>query len=256
MSRSKGISLLCCYNDPVEAQEMLLSSIQAISDTLPFALDVHMIDTKAKGYRSAAEAYNREVELNEKTLNGILIFCHQDISFPDGELLCRIYAELSENPRQILGVAGMPKVGTPVSNLRYKSDDRYITRCQIDEKTPVVTLDECLIAADKQVFCDIKFDQSRLRHWHLYAVDLCYDAALNHGINSFVLPEIIYHKSSQDRGQETDDTFLREINRIACKYNGRVSVVRTPCYILSTSFIPRYMQLARTWLKHYLHRKN
>lgn len=250
MNTRPGISLFCCYNNQKEAESMLLDSLERIADKIPFALDVHMIDTRAKGYTSAAEAYNTEVGKLENSLKDILIFCHQDISFPDETLLLRIYAELKADSNQILGVAGMASEGTPRSNLKYKSDQSYITRCQVTDKTPVVSLDECLIALDRNVFLSIKFDQKMLSHWHLYAVDLCYNARYNHGIESFVLPETVYHKYSADSGQQTDNVFLREINHVAKKYKDKVDVIRTPCYILSTSFLSRWVQLSRTSLKH------
>ncbi len=250
MKERNGISLLCCYNDRDEAQKMLLDSIESVATGLPFDFDVRMIDTKAKGYQSAAEAYNREAELNREGLHDILIFCHQDISFPDTKLLCRIYEELTLDSEQIIGVAGMPSEGSPVSNLKYKSDNRYITRRQITDKTPVDTLDECLIAIGKDVFFSMEFDEGMLRHWHLYVVDLCYNARISHGIESYVLPESIYHKCSADNGQQTDDTFLREINRLASKYHSKISVIRTPCYILPTPLVSRWKKLARTWIKH------
>lgn len=254
MKKTVGISLLCCYNDMAEARHMLLDSIDSIMRDLPFKLDVHMIDTKAKGYKSAAEAYNKEVALHRDDLKDILVFCHQDISFPDSRLLCRIYDDLTFEPSQILGVAGMPSDGSPVSNLKYKSDDGYITRRQLSEKTAMVTLDECLIAMHKDVFMSMKFDENILKHWHLYAVDICYNARLNHGIESYVLPEMTYHKYSADKGQATDNTFLCEINNLATKYKNKVDVIRTPCYILPTSFIPRWRQLLRTMAKNLIGR--
>lgn len=252
---NQGISILCCYNDDEEVQRMLLSSLKdVINDGLPFDVDIHLIDTKAKGYKSAAEAYNKEVRLHQADLKDILIFCHQDISFPDSQLILAIYQELTLDSSQILGVAGMPTVGTPVSNLKYKLDSRFITKCQISEKTNVVSLDECLIAVNKDIFMNIWFDEENLKHWHLYAVDLCYNARFKHGIASFVLPQSIFHKYTADGGQQTDNVFLKELNAIACKYQDNVDVVRTPCYILPTGMIARYKQLLRTYIKHLLKR--
>lgn len=252
---NQGISILCCYNDDEEVQRMLLSSLKdVINDGLPFDVDIHLIDTKAKGYKSAAEAYNQEVKLHQVDLKDILIFCHQDISFPDSQLLLTIDQELTLDSSQILGVAGMPMFGTPVSNLRYKYDGSFITRCQITDKTAVVSLDECLIALRKDVFMSMWFDEKNLKHWHLYAVDLCYNASFNHGISSFVIPQSVFHKYTADRGQQTDNIFLKELNALACKYRNHVDVIRTPCYILPTRAVVRYKQLLRTYMKHLLKR--
>lgn len=252
---NKGISILCCYNDSEELERMLRSSVERlINNSLPFEVDLHLIDTKSKGYTSAAQAYNREVGIHQGDLKDILIFCHQDISFPDSKLLECIYDELTSDESQILGVAGMPIVGTPVSNLRYKSDGSFITKCQISGKTPVVSLDECLIALSKDLFINLWFDEKHLRHWHLYAVDLCYNAWLNHGIASFVLPQSIFHKDTAENGQQTDNVFLNELNAIACKYQGHTDIIRTPCYILPTRPVSRYGKLVRTYVKHLLKR--
>ena len=73
-------SLICCWNDPKQLQELLLDSYTHVynQEEKPTLL---LIDNSANKYKSAAEAFNSEYEAHKQELDDILIFLHQDIAF-------------------------------------------------------------------------------------------------------------------------------------------------------------------------------
>lgn len=65
---------------------------------------------------------------------------------------------------------------------------------QLKEKTEVESLDECCFAMTKKIYNKVRFDEETCSHWHLYAVDFCYEARRKIELKSYVIPELIYHK--------------------------------------------------------------
>lgn len=208
-----------------------------------------LIDNREGKYASCAKAYNAEIEQHWEELGDILVFLHQDIAFDDDVWLRRIETELSATPNQLLGFAGMLKAGRTVSNLRYHRTKEYITRAQVAEKTEVESLDECCFAMTKEMYRKIRFDEKTCHHWHLYAVDFCYDARRRLGAKSYVLPETIYHKEEAGSGLSTDRHFLRSIWRMRCKYRKDYPMINTPCYIMSTQLLLCLMKMGKTMAK-------
>jgi len=209
-----------------------------------------LIDNRLGVYKSCAEAYNLELKKKDEILGDILIFCHQDIAFENKDFILRIINELNDNPNQILGFAGMPANGRTISNLRYLVSKQYITRTQLMVKTEVCSLDECCFAMTKELYKKIRFDEHTCTHWHLYAVDFCYDARRKLGVKSYVLPENIYHKYDGTKGLYTDGKFLYTIWRMTRKYYKDYTMIYTPCYIVSTSFIPCVTKIAKTLVRN------
>ena len=248
-----GITFLCCVNDEKLLKSMLLSSFEVLS-TNNIEYNVILIDAQKCQYHSAAEAYNVEAKKNNKILKNILVFLHQDIAFNSAELFINIIQELSNNPNQIIGLAGMPLRGRTISNLKYKETDSYITATRVYKKTEVCSVDECCFALTKDIFQKLMFDDTTCNGWHLYAVELCYRAASHLNVPSYVLPEIIYHKMNGTTGLTTDFMFLKTIWRIARKYKNYTMKIYAPCYIVSTSFIPCLLKITRTYLKNLLNR--
>lgn len=186
----------------------------------------------------------------------ILVILHQDIAFDTSEPWLRVQRELGENPRQIVGFAGMSKeVGRTISNVRDQGTKEFVTLTRVSEKTEVEALDECCFAITAGLFREIWFDAEVCDHWHLYAVNLCYEARLDHGARSYVLPESIYHKCTlpgRTLGgtQYSDRHFLRCLRRMVRRYRKRVPVIYTTCLICPTSFIGSNLRLYRSTLKN------
>lgn len=151
-----------------------------------------------------------------------MIFVHQDIAFDDDRFQQQIVKELSANPNQIFGAAGMPIIGRTISNLKYRRTDKYITATQLDEKTEVESVDECCFAMTKNLCLSLMFDEQTCSHWHLYAVDFCYEARRRFGIKSFVLPENIYHKMDGTSGLTTDYHFLWTIWKMTKRFQSDI----------------------------------
>lgn len=244
-----GITILCCVNDEEQLNNMLLPSLYKLSQE-GIEYNMIFIDARKNHYHSAAEAYNTEVKKNEDILKEILIFLHQDIAFDDAQLFLSIIRELTVNPNQIIGVAGMPTNGKTVSNLKYKESGCYITATQISEKTEVCSVDECCFALTRDLFLRLFFNERICDGWHLYAAELCYHAMAQCNIPSFVLPDSIYHKMNGSAGLSTDTSFLMTVWKIAREYKNNVTRIYSPCYIVSTSFIPCLLKIGRTFLKN------
>lgn len=244
-----GITFLCCVNDEEQLNNMLRPSLEKLSlEGVDY--NAIFIDAQKNHYHSAAEAYNTEVRKKEGQLKEILIFLHQDIAFDDAQLFLSIIRELTVNPNQIIGVAGMPTNGKTVSNLKYKESGCYITATQISEKTEVCSVDECCFALTRDLFLRLFFNERICDGWHLYAVELCYRAMTQCNIPSYVLPDSIYHKMNGSVGLSTDTSFLMTVWKIAKEYKNNVTRIFSPCYIVSTSFIPCLLKIGRTFLKN------
>lgn len=247
-----GISFLCCVNDEQQLRSMLLPSLEMLSQK-GIVYNTVFIDARKKHYRSAAEAYNIEIEKNEEELKDILVFLHQDIAFDNEQLFLSIIQELSANPNQILGVAGMPISGRTISNLKYKESGCYITATQVSEKTIVCSVDECCFAMTKDLFMKLHFNERICDGWHLYAVELCYRAMTQYHIPSYVLSESIFHKMNGSAGLSTDTSFLMSMWKIAREYKDTFDRIYAPCYIVSTCFVPCLLKIGRTLLKNIIH---
>ena len=245
------MTLICVYNNEQQLNSMLVKSLRNSGGG---KIKTLLIDNTCHKYHSCAEAYNSELQLHQAEVDDILVFLHQDIALDDDKWLQRIEQELTTNPNQLLGFAGMPTARHTVSNLRYHSTGEYITATQLTEKTEVESLDECCFAMTKKMYQQIKFDEKVCDHWHLYAVDFCYDARRRFGTKSYVLPESIYHKEDGSNGLTTDGHFLKTIWKMRQKYRNDYSMIYTPCYIMPTSPLPCIIKLGKTMVKNLLSR--
>ena len=243
-------SLICCWNDPKQLQELLLDSYSKVygHGEKPTLL---LIDNSANKYKSAAEAFNTEYEAHQEELDDILIFLHQDIAFDDTSFFERIAHELSDNKQQIIGAAGMNKKGSVCSNLKYRDNNEYIVKQQINAKESVESVDECCFAIPKELFKRLKFDVKTCDHWHLYGVDYCYSAK-DDGILSYVIPESLYHKHNDTGGLITDLHFLRTMWKLVRKHGKKHSIIYAPCYIIETRIDKAFSKLMRTAVKKLL----
>jgi GT2 family glycosyltransferase len=243
------VTFICCHNNNEELNSMLLPSFNMLDKN---SCNIILIDAFKEGYKSAAEAYNRTIEKRKDEIGDILIFCHQDIAFDNITFLQNITSELTENPNQIIGFAGINATGTVFSNLKYQESKQFITKNQTKEKIQVISLDECCFAMTKTVYENIRFDECVCNHWHLYAVELCYNAQ-RYGIPSYVMPNIIYHKKRNNGGMYCDNHFLKSMWRLIEKYKKDFNYIYAPCYICSTNKFIAAAKIARTSIKNLLH---
>lgn len=184
-----------------------------------------------------------------------MIFVHQDVAFDDDRFQCSVVNELSINPNQILGAAGMPYSGRTISNLKYRQSGKYITVTQLSEKTEVESVDECCFAMTKDLYLNLMFDERTCSHWHLYAVDICYDARRRLGTKSFVLPQSIFHKMDGTSGLSVDKYFLKTIWKMTRKYSHDFKVIYTPCYIIETYLPKTLIKIFRSTIRNLLSKR-
>jgi hypothetical protein len=238
------------FNNLAQLDDMLLRSLGRITPP-DCVINKLLIDNTQRKYKSCAEAYNQELEQHWSELGSILVFCHQDIAFcNDAFFLARIVLELSSNPNQVLGFAGMPQGGRTVSNLQYLNTKQFITRTQVAEKTEVCSLDECCFAMTRDMYQQIRFDEVVCNHWHLYAADFCYAARRALNAKSYVLPEIIYHKYDGSSGLYVDNDFVRTMWKMTRKYHRDFATIDTSCYVVSTQLFPSLLELSKTYVKN------
>ncbi len=240
------VTFICCHNNNEELNSMLLPSFSMLDKS---TCNIILINAFKEGYKSAAEAYNKTIKKHMNEIGDILFFCHQDIAFDNVDFLQNIISELTENPNQIIGFAGINTNGTVLSNLQYQENKQFITRNQIKSKEKVVTLDECCFATSKTVYQKLKFDEYVCNHWHLYAVEICYNAKRN-GIPSYVMPDIIFHKKNNKGGMYTDKYFLKSLWRLVKKYKKDFDYIYAPCYICSTNLFIAAAKIARTSIRN------
>lgn len=243
------ITIICCYNDPIQLQEMLIASLnlQSVSCNRIF------IDTQKYGFKSAAQAFNAVLSTPDKydvMLTEQLLFAHQDIYFKDPDVLTRIEALLTESPKDIFGFAGMTKQRKVPSNLKYKSTDSFITKTQLVNITEVESVDECCFSVNRTVWRQLHFDEVVCNHWHLYAVELCYNARLKLASKIYVLPFEVYHKFDLSEGLYTDNKFISSYWKLLKKYRRHFDTIYAPCYILTTFLPYAALRLTRTRLRN------
>lgn len=242
------VTFICSHNNNDELNSMLLPSFNMLDKD---SCNIILINAFKEGYKSAAEAYNRTIEKRKDEIGDILIFCHQDIAFDNIIFLQNIISELTESPNQIIGFAGIDTHGSVLSNLQYQENKQFITRNQIKAKEKVVTIDECCFATSKTVYQKLKFDEYVCNHWHLYAVELCYNARRNE-IPSYVMPDVIYHKKSDNSGMYTDKYFLKSLWRLVKKYKKDFDRIYAPCYICSTNRLIAAVKIVKTSIRNLL----
>ena len=177
----KSITYICLYNNNEQLDGLLLPSMKMLrkSERLFNLILVNCID---EGYNSAAAAYNNILNANWDSLDEIVCFVHQDMRFGSTLFHDRLCDEFTTNPNQIIGSAGINERGQVLSNLEYWITKQKIVSNHISEKVEVQSLDECCFATSKELLTKVRFDEECCFHWHLYAVDLCYNARRSGGI--------------------------------------------------------------------------
>lgn len=243
---------VCCTNNDAQLHAMLLSSFQLLKDKgLP--VNLLLIDTRKRHYRSAAEAFNTELSRHRAELGEILVFCHQDFAFETEEFHQSVVRLLAEDPKRLVGAAG--RLWSPrhtrrlASNLRYFKTRKPVCNTPIDRPTRVCSLDECCFALRTEVFWQFGFDERTCFHWHLYAVDLGYAMRTRLGSEVVVSPAPAFHKMEEGGGLTTDRYFLRTLWRMVRKYHGLQPEILTTCARVSTGYLHGGGVIVKMWLE-------
>lgn len=229
------ISVICVYNDKKILEEYLLKSLNTQSEEHELIL----VDNIQGDYNSAPEALNYGAG---KANGDYLMFVHQDVDLKSDRLL-----EDVENMMSTLdncGIAGV--AGVPINESKLKSNIENGVPPQrpgeeIEFPLPVQTLDECLVIIPQNVFSKFKFHE-KLRGWHLYAVDYCLNIQ-KHGLNAYVLPVNIYHRSYMVHYPKE---YYQLLKIIFDKYKDDYKKIYTSCGIWNTSYPIRWYLFLNT----------
>ncbi|MGN1139135.1 MAG: glycosyltransferase [Ruminococcus sp.] len=213
------ISIICCYNNKKQLDEMLLPSIK--NQTVEPQLI--LVDNTANKFSSASAALNYGAE---QASRNYYIFLHQDIKFTRDDALEKIYQKLSENtePDTIWGAAGVAdRFGRKV--ISWMESPGIKRNPQMDcDIIPVDCLDECLIILSRELFSKYKFNETVCDNWHFYVVELCIRAKLD-GIRIAVFDMSCFHYSGGSRNH----LFYKTLKKLKKEYKHKIDHINTCC---------------------------
>lgn len=256
-------SFICIFNNYEQLNRMLLPSLAKIAATPIGGKDNNnsffnylLIDNRNNRYKSAAEAYNSEIKKNIDYIGDVIIFVHQDIAFDNLLFLKSLENKFSKGESGIFGYAGIASDGLVYSNLQYYYTKEYIIPSQANYTSykKVISVDECCFALKKELFVKIWFDEKVCFHWHLYAVDLCYQANLLFGVPTYVSPDILYHKERGSGGLTTDVYYFRTLWRISNKYRKDLRRIYSTCCVTKTNHISLLLTITKYLLASWLNK--
>lgn len=217
-----NIDIVVCYNDETLEKQMEQS---LLNDNENGILSVNLIalDNRTGRFSSAAEAYNHALDHLCKA--ECIVFCHQDILFRSGSLET-IYDYCMKEKLTLWGAAGIEKRGRTYTAWESQT-------CPKGWSHEVQTLDECLIAANREVFDSIRFDEIVCAGWHFYTVELSLQQGLlNRPVKVFNAN--VTHLS----GGTMDKAFFECEARVAKKYRGKVNLISyTNCWCWTNPFL-------------------
>jgi SAM-dependent methyltransferase len=247
------ISIVVVYNNEQALERILLPSLK--NQTAPFELI--KLDNTGGRFNSAAEALN----YGAKQANGkYIMFVHQDVELDSALWLEKVENLLDTIPAiGIAGVAGMSEIG--------KTDKErgrgYISDCgqiweyanPVEKPEKVQTLDECLLIVPRSVFNKLQFDSKTFDDWHCYGADYCLSVR-EMGLNSYVIPAFIYHRSLLINMEN----LCRYQKRLFNNYKSNYKHIYTTCGVISrqnlaiwsvVNFLsPFYKRIFPTWIEY------
>jgi len=209
------LTIVCVYNNYDLLNEWLLKGLK--NQTIRYELI--LIDNTAGNYSSAAAAFNK----NLSKVNGdYIMFVHQDV-----EISCETWLEDTEailDGLDSIGVAGVAGKKAGHEKTITSIDNGIPKRpagTRVKQPTLVQTVDECLFIIPRKVYGNYKFDEQTCENWHLYCVDYCL-SVLDQGLNVYVLPSYIYHRSCANSMNESYYSTLRKVLKKHRSHHGKV----------------------------------
>lgn len=226
------LTLVCCYNNKKQLNEELINSL----DKQNVSCDRVFIDNTHNRFSSAASALNYGAS---QVKTKYVVFLHQDVVFLNANSLEEIYKYIKGNDGSIIGVAGvkLDREGVYTSIL-HGPNKLPAGHYKIDRPEKVISIDECLFGMSLKIYNKLKFDEKNFDNWHLYAVDMCYNANLN-GINTYVIPASIWHTSIGT----LNHAFFVGIRRMKNKYKKDFKYIKSTCITLKCSEFVWYKEL-------------
>jgi hypothetical protein len=195
-----------------------------------------------ENFSSATAAYNDAID---KSVNDVIIFCHQDMFFPSAwmaQFQRTLELMQSKDPNWgVLGCWGAARDGQ-YHGYVYSSGLGLIGRPS--EPVEIQTLDEIVLVLRKS--SGLRFDD-KLPHFHLYGTDICLRAG-KLGMKCYAMSAVCVHNTYQDFNLPPE--FFE-----CCDYVRRVwresLPIQTPCIRITNTNIPVYTRrLKQIYFKH------
>jgi hypothetical protein len=195
-----------------------------------------------ENFKSAALAYNDAID---KSLNDLIVFCHQDMFFPASWIsqLQESCARLgAEDPNWgVLGCSG-------ITSERQMRGHVYSSGLGIvgDTSQPgeVQTLDEIVLIFRKS--SGLRFDEG-LPHFHFYGTDICLRAA-ERGMKNYAISAFCIHNTYQNFRLPVEFYECCEHIRKVWK---KSLPIQTTCISITRSNLPVYLRrLRQAYVKH------
>jgi glycosyltransferase involved in cell wall biosynthesis len=200
-----------------------------------------------QGHASASIAYNDAID---KSLNNLIVFCHQDVYLPEAWLsqlqTALDFLEARDPAWGVLGCSGLTRDGQLRGYLYSAGLGVLGTAC--DVPTPVRTLDEVVLIIKKS--SGLRFDDT-LPHFHLYGTDICLRAA-KRGMKSYAISVFCIHNTQ--RGLILPEEFYE-----CCKHIKRVwkdsLPIQNNCIRITRFNVPIYLRRMREFYLRYVRGK-
>jgi len=216
-----GSSVVSCVNDFQRYNSCVRSSFEEEQRT--GTVELIPVDNISNRL-SAPAALNCGLK---RTAGRIIVFCHQDVIFPQG-WIGRLYEQISivEKTHKnwgVLGTFGVAKNGMLAGHIVDYCGVRF--HCP-PLPTPVQSLDElCLIVRKDS---GLAFDED-LGGFHFYGADICLEA-LTKGLTNFAVDACVQHLGSG----KIDVSFDEAASKLYKKWRKKkppLSVIETTCKV-------------------------
>jgi hypothetical protein len=196
-----------------------------------------------EGFASASQAYNDAID---KSLNDLIVFCHQDVYFPEAwpsQLQNALdFLEEHDPAWGVLGCGGITRGGQGRGHI-FSTGLGVLGKACAPPAT-VETLDEIVLIIKKS--SGLRFDDA-LPHFHLYGADICLRAA-KRGRKSYAISAFCIHNSNQ--GLILPEEFYEccaHIKRVWKEY----LPIQAVCMKITRLNIPIYLRrLHEAYLRH------
>ncbi|MDL2276772.1 glycosyltransferase [Breznakia sp. OttesenSCG-928-G09] len=238
------LSIICVYNKQEQLDEYLLKSYNQQDVECQLVL----IDNRNKEFSCAVDAINYGIE---QSTSDLILVSHQDIMFLKEDSLRQIYNECIGLGDVIVGVAGVEynaasmkqKYSSILHGMGKHTSPVAALATDIQE---VFTVDECLFGFTKNVLDKINFDNQVCDSWHLYAVDLCYQAQLAK-IPVYVVRANLQHVSTGDMNHD----FYVGLKKLQDKYRDKFDYISSCCINIKIEKDPLSVERRKKILKPY-----
>lgn len=202
------ISIICICNNRRMYNDILAKSLARQHEC---SYEILRIDNQNNRYNSAIKAFNSVIN---EAKGDYLMFVHQDIALEDDYFLNKVEDYFKTHPKTgIVGVAGC-KDNVVYSNIEQSNPRKRVSETVLKKPKMVNSLDECLFVIPKETLLNHPFDETLCDHWHLYAVEYCYQMKKANK-DVVVLPLNAYHVSE---GDFMNEGYYETLVKVAHKY--------------------------------------